>query len=45
MNNLGSRIQTLRKQNNISQIELGEKIGVSKSQINRYEKQRSSTSC
>ena len=37
MNNLGSRIQTLRKQNSISQIELGERIGVSKSQINRYE--------
>lgn len=37
MDNLGSRIQTLRKQKNISQIELGQEIGVSKSQINRYE--------
>jgi len=37
MDNLGSRIQTLRKQSNLSQIELGQEIGVSKSQINRYE--------
>jgi transcriptional regulator with XRE-family HTH domain len=37
MSNLGTRIQELRKQNKISQVELGKKIGVSKSQINRYE--------
>lgn len=37
MENLGTRIQELRKQNKMSQVELGQKIGVSKSQINRYE--------
>lgn len=37
MDNLGTRIQELRKQNGYSQVELGQKVGVSKSQINRYE--------
>lgn len=37
MDSLGSRIQYLRKHNNWSQTELADKIGVSKSQINRYE--------
>lgn len=37
MDNLGARIQELRKQNKFTQVELALKIGVSKSQINRYE--------
>jgi transcriptional regulator with XRE-family HTH domain len=37
MDNLGTRIQELRKQNGYSQVELGQKVGVSKSQVNRYE--------
>lgn len=37
MDTLGSRIQTLRKSIGYSQVELGQKIGVSKSQVNRYE--------
>ena len=37
MDSIGSRIQALRKQNGFSQVELGQKIGVSKSQVNRYE--------
>ncbi|MBR9830733.1 helix-turn-helix transcriptional regulator [bacterium] len=37
MDNLGTRIQEQRKQHKFSQVELGQKIGVSKSQINRYE--------
>jgi len=37
MNDLGARIQELRKQNNLSIVELAQKIGVSKSQMIRYE--------
>lgn len=37
MNDLGKRIKELRKQNKLSQVELAEKIQVSKSQIIRYE--------
>lgn len=37
MTNLGKRIQELRKQQKLSQVELAEKINVSKSQIIRYE--------
>ena len=37
MSNLGKRIQELRKEHNWSQTELANKVGVSKSQINRYE--------
>ena len=37
MNTLGSRIQELRKSLGYSQVELGQRIGVSKSQVNRYE--------
>lgn len=37
MDTLGSRIQTLRKSLGYSQVELGQRIGVSKSQVNRYE--------
>ena len=37
MNDLGSRIQELRRLNKFSQTELAEKIGVSKSQMIRYE--------
>ena len=37
MTDLGSRIQELRKQQKLSQIELAEKIQVSKSQMIRYE--------
>lgn len=37
MNNLGNRIQELRKQKGWSQTEFANKTGVSKSQINRYE--------
>jgi len=37
MNDLGKRIQELRKQNKLSQIELASKINVSKSQMIRYE--------
>jgi transcriptional regulator with XRE-family HTH domain len=35
--NLASRIQELRKQKGWSQIELAEKIGLSKAQMSRYE--------
>lgn len=37
MTDLGKRIQEMRKQQNLSQTELANKIGVSKSQVNRYE--------
>jgi transcriptional regulator with XRE-family HTH domain len=37
MNNLGKRIQVLRKEQSISQAELAGLAGISKSQINRYE--------
>jgi transcriptional regulator with XRE-family HTH domain len=37
MNDLGSRIQELRKQQGWSQTVLADKINVSKSQVNRYE--------
>ena len=37
MNELGKRIQILRKEYNLSQTELSNKIGVSKSQMIRYE--------
>ena len=37
MNELGKRIQELRKQNNISQNELADKINISKAQMSRYE--------
>lgn len=37
MTDLGDRIQELRKQNKLSQTELASKIGVSKSQMIRYE--------
>ncbi|MBN1951786.1 MAG: helix-turn-helix transcriptional regulator [Bacteroidales bacterium] len=37
MNELGKRIQELRKQNRLSQVELAGKINVSKSQMIRYE--------
>jgi transcriptional regulator with XRE-family HTH domain len=37
MTDLGDRIQELRKQNKLSQVELASKIGVSKSQMIRYE--------
>jgi transcriptional regulator with XRE-family HTH domain len=37
MNDLGKRIQELRKQSKLSQIELAGKINVSKSQMIRYE--------
>lgn len=37
MGDLGKRIQELRKQNKLSQIELANKINVSKSQMIRYE--------
>lgn len=37
MNHLGERIQALRKQLGISQVDLAKKIKVSKSMINRYE--------
>jgi transcriptional regulator with XRE-family HTH domain len=37
MENLGQRIQELRKQNKLSQIDLANKIKVSKSQLIRYE--------
>ena len=34
---LGQRIQELRKQNNLSQEALGEKLGVSRQAISRWE--------
>ena len=37
MPDLGKRIQELRKQHKLSQVELAEKIQVSKSQMIRYE--------
>lgn len=37
MNELGKRIQELRKQTNISQNELADKINISKAQMSRYE--------
>jgi len=37
MNDLGARIQELRKQNDLSIVDLAQKIGVSKSQLIRYE--------
>ena len=37
MTDLGKRIQELRKQQKLSQTELANRVGVSKSQINRYE--------
>jgi transcriptional regulator with XRE-family HTH domain len=37
MNELGKRIQELRKQNNISQNELADRANVSKAQMSRYE--------
>lgn len=37
MTNLGNRIQELRKQHKLSQVELAEKINISKSQMIRYE--------
>jgi len=37
MDNLGERIKKLRKEHNFSQVKLADKIGISKSQINRYE--------
>jgi transcriptional regulator with XRE-family HTH domain len=37
MTELGNRIQELRKQHKLSQVELAEKINVSKSQMIRYE--------
>lgn len=37
MSGLGNRIQELRKQQKLSQVELAEKIKVSKSQMIRYE--------
>ena len=37
MTGLGNRIQELRKQHKLSQVELAEKINVSKSQMIRYE--------
>jgi transcriptional regulator with XRE-family HTH domain len=37
MSDLGKRIQELRKQSKLSQIELANKINVSKSQMIRYE--------
>lgn len=37
MTNLGKRIQELRKQHKFSQVELAEKINISKSQMIRYE--------
>lgn len=37
MTDLGSRIQELRKESKYSQVELAELIGISKSQVIRYE--------
>ena len=37
MNNIGSRMQKLRKDNNMSQASLANKINISKAQIIRYE--------
>ncbi|MFW5872940.1 MAG: helix-turn-helix domain-containing protein [bacterium] len=37
MSDLGNRIQELRKQHKLSQVEMAEKINVSKSQMIRYE--------
>ena len=37
MTDLGARILDLRKQNNLSIVDLAQKIGVSKSQMIRYE--------
>jgi len=37
MNELGKRIQELRKQHNISQNELADRVNVSKAQMSRYE--------
>lgn len=37
MKDLGQRIQQLRKQQGLSQVEMAKQIGVSKSQVNRYE--------
>ena len=37
MNNLGDRIKDLRKQKNLSQSELADKVGISYAQIGRYE--------
>jgi Predicted transcriptional regulators len=37
MSNLGDRIKDLRKQKNMSQSELADKVGISYAQIGRYE--------
>jgi len=37
MTNLGDRIQELRKRSGLSQVELASRIGISKSQMIRYE--------
>lgn len=37
MSNLGDRIKDLRKQKNLSQSELADKVGISYAQIGRYE--------
>ena len=37
MNSIGKQIQGLRKENNISQTALAEKIGISLTQLQRYE--------
>lgn len=38
MDNMGNRIRLLRKQHNMTQEELGAKIGVNKAAISKYEK-------
>lgn len=40
MNSFGSRLRNLRKQDNLTQIELGKAIGVSKSTVSLYEHNR-----
>jgi transcriptional regulator with XRE-family HTH domain len=37
MNDLGERIQMLRKQHNLTQLQLADKIGISHTQMARYE--------
>ncbi len=40
MNNIGNKIQVFRKRANLTQKELGEKIGVSYQQISQYEQDK-----
>lgn len=39
MDNLGNRIQELRKANHISQLDMAKKVSISKAQLSRYENQ------